>query len=156
MTAVLSKDRIEVSNYNHPYVRLFIGGIGAFLAVMVFKDFYRVLWPLTLFSLFFIPLTGIGVIMGLSLAAAMTFGPDQRWVIERGHITVIETLRKLRREIHYKPEDFERIEVEVNEWDSKPYTYQIVFYCKDKKPLKSPDFNTEAQAQEAKTLFTSW
>lgn len=151
----LTKDSIEVSRTTPIAARVVISVIVFFMVIMVFKDFWRALWPPTLLSLFFVPFFGAALIMGAVVTWSLVFGRDQKWTIQSGHITITETLHNFVRKSQYTPKDFERIEVEAYSWEARSDTYQLVLHRRDKKLLKSPDFETEAQALEAMSLFQS-
>jgi hypothetical protein len=140
---------IEVSTYMHPIVRAGLGLFAIIMLMLAFHELGRGLWPLSIFSLFF----GFMLMGALSVCGpvimAVVWGPNERWIIESGQLTVVNELRQFKRSRNYPCTIFVKSSVQPESWDSGPDTYRLCLTFTDGRNLKSPSFKQEADAREA-------
>lgn len=146
-------DRFELSASTPLPLRIGLGAVGAFIAIMVAKDLWRGLWPLSILTPFFLLLFGVGLFIGLTLVAAMIWGPDEHWVIAKGRITVTRSLRNFRSEKTHKTAEIQRAEIVTETWDSRADTFRLSLVLTSGKTLRSPDFPTHGAAENARRLL---
>jgi hypothetical protein len=145
---------IEVSTYMHPALRAGLGMVGLFIIVIVTHDFGRALWPFSLLTPFFGGLWLIAVGIGSTLIYGVIWGPNERWIISAGQLTIVHELRKFKRSRNYPCTVFVKSMIEAESWDSKPDTYRLCLIFTDGHRLTSPSFTLEADAEIAlKTLI---
>ncbi len=145
--------RFELSSSIPVPLRVVLGAVGAFLAFIVVKELGRGVWPLTLATPIFLLIVGGGVLVGLTLIVAMIWGPDERWVIARGRLTITRTLRAFRSERAYKATDIRSAEVVDNPSDGGPDTYELVIKLNIGKTLRSPNIAEKSRAEAACRLL---
>lgn len=140
---------IHVSLYTPAALRWGLSAFGLVLVVLAGKDLLRVLWPLSIFTPFFVLLMGTGVAAGAGLIIASQWGPDERWQIDNGRLSVVHTRHAARRERVYTLSDIAAGRIDTVDWDSRPDTYRLVVMLHTGKPLNSPHFSTHAAAEAA-------
>jgi hypothetical protein len=146
----VNSDPYDVTQTTPALLRWGLGLFGCVLVMAVVPDFLRSLWPLSPISPFFILLTGIGLAAGLGLIYACLYGPDERWQIGHGVLTLTRSLRGQSFEREYRETDIDSLTIKTIEWDSGADTYKLVLILRDGKRLNSPQFRTREVAEAAR------
>lgn len=146
-------DRFEISTSTPLPLRIGLGAVGAFIAFMVTKDLWRGVWPLSILTPLFLIILGGGTLVGVTLIAAMIWGPDERWAFAPGTVTITRSLRKFRSEKTYTATDILSADVAVNPSDGGPDTYELLVKLTMGKTLCSPNFAQSDRAEAARCLL---
>ncbi|ESQ81921.1 hypothetical protein AEAC466_19515 [Asticcacaulis sp. AC466] len=146
----MKAEPIHISFHTPGVVRWGLSAFGLVLIGFAGKDLLRALWPMSAFTPVFALLMGTGVAAGVGLIVASQCGPDERWRIADGRLTIVRSLGQFRSEVAYTTRAIFAIHIDIVDKDSGPDAYRLVVVLNSGKRLNSPNFVTLARAEAAR------
>lgn len=130
------------------YARIPFIAVGAFIIVITIWELGRVVWPVNIFSLFFLFIILGAISVGGPILTGATFGMNDLWTIEKDRLTIDRQNWFRTEKLVFTPEQIDQfnvVEIEAMEGDN---TFRVVVWVRGWKSFQTYDLRTKAAAEK--------
>ena len=151
-------DKLEFVNQLSVSARIFFFLLGLVPLLAPYELLIKPSWNgrINIIMLFFFVLSIGAVSVSVLLVSAALFGRSQHFQFDALNRIVIyrfKTVVHPFREERYEFSQIEAVQIKVNEWDSRPDTYDISMKIRDKNEMKFGDFASRQEAEHYLTIL---
>lgn len=130
-----------------PVLRVVLGLIGLMLVVLVPWDLAEILWPPSLFTLFFGAIVLGAFSVGLAFIAGALSSPETLFRVTPGQLLIDEKTPFGRRRHRLAAIDISAFEIVTRTWDSMADTFAVRIRTRDDRQFHLPDRTTRSAAE---------
>ena len=147
-----SADKLEFNSSLSPIVRILFLLFGFIPLLAPYELLIKPSWNerTSLVMLFFLVISIGAIIVSIFFISAALFGRSQYFQFDASSRVIsyrFKTAINPFREERYDFGQIEALEIKVNEWDSRPDTYDISMKIRDKREMKFGDFTSRQEAE---------
>ncbi len=150
MDGIGSDGLLRHSVPTHMLMRLFLIACGGFVLVVTTMEFYRVLWPIHLFSLPFLIIVFGAFSVGIPMILVGLIGPTLDWTVGPGRIDILFTNPFGSRTRNFTPGSIADFTIRESDGDGGPSTWYVVLKTIEGKRYETRQYGSLEAASKLK------